>query len=209
MVKNNDARIVDFYEINDINGQYTAYSQGDYNATSTEYPVGSTSRAKLAATDPVYFMSHAEVEFLQAEAWARLNNVSKAQSHYESAVKLAFSRWGKDAAPYIETDGAYVFRPGTVELMVEQIITQKWVASTRCQAWDAFYDQNRTGYPIVSTVPGNEDSYVPGQYTPSLNTSLVGNELPRRLPYPKVSSDNNPNTPKVVSINTKMWWHKK
>lgn len=209
LLKNNDPRIADFYETNDINGQYTAYAQGNYNATSTEYPVGSTSRAKLAATDPVYFMSHAEVEFLQAEAWVRLNDVSKAGSHYESAVKLAFSRWGRDATALLGTDGAYAFKPGAAELMVEQIITQKWIASARCQAWDAFYDQNRTGYPVVSTVPADEPSYVPGQYTPSLNTALVGNELPRRLPYPKVSSDNNPNTPKAVSINTKMWWHKK
>lgn len=209
LLKNNDPRISDFYEVNDINGQYTAYPQGNFNATSAEYPVGSTSRAKLAATDPVYFMSNAEVEFLQAEGWARLNDVTKAKSHYESAVKLAFSRWGKDASSFIAAGGAYAFKTGTVESLVEQIITQKWIASTRCQAWDAFYDQNRTGYPVVSTVAGNDANYIPGQYTVSVNTSLSGSEIPRRLPYPKVSSDNNPYTPKAVAINTKMWWHKK
>jgi len=205
--KNNDPRIADFYEVNDIDGGYTAYLQGNYTATTLEYPVGSTSRAKLAATDPVYFMSHAEVEFLQAEAWARLNDEDKAKSHYESAVKSAFSRWGKNGTSFIEADGAYAFKPGTVEEMLKQIIIQKWVASARSQAWDAFYDQNRTGYPIVRALTDDNDN-VAVYYTPSINSSLVGNELPRRLPYPKVSSDNNPNTPQAVPINTKMWWHK-
>ena len=153
-------------------------------------------------------MSYAECEFLQAEAWARLNNPTKAKTHYDLGVTEAFSRWAKSASSFI-TGGAYEFKTGTVEKMVEQIITQKWVAATRCQAWDSFYDQNRTGYPLMSTVDADDPAYIPGQYTRSITSVLIGNEIPRRLPYPKASSDNNANTPKAVAINTKMWWHKK
>jgi len=208
--KNNDPRIEDFFELTtekDKPAVYAALRQGDYNAPTTDYPPGSTSRAKLGATDPVYFMSYAECEFLQAEAWARLNNSAKAKTHYDLAVTEAFSRWNKSAASFI-SGGVYEFKIGTVEKMVEQIIMQKWVAATRCQAWDSFYDQNRTGYPVMSALDSDDPSYIPGQYTKSITSVLTGNTLPRRLPYPKNSSDNNANTPKAVPIGTKMWWHK-
>lgn len=210
--KYDDPRIEDFYELTTEQGKpqvYASLRQGDYNASTAEYPVGSTSRAKLGATDPVYFQSAAESQFLQAEAWARLNNSAKAKAHYDEGVKLAFSRWGKDGSTFVATGGVYEFKPGTIESMVQQIIIQKWVAATRCQAWDSFYDQNRTGYPTISSVDSEDPSYIPGQLTKSITSVLIGNELPRRLPYPKASSDNNSNTPKAVAINTKMWWHKK
>jgi len=199
-----DPRISDFFELAS-NGNYEAYRQGDYFASSTVI----SSRASLAATDPVYFMSYAEVEFLQAEAFARTGEPAKAAAHYNAGVTASFARWGKNAAPFLAENGKYAFRPGAVESMLEQIILQKWVAATRCQAWDSFYDQNRTGYPRVSTVEPDSPNYVAGHYTVSVNSALPGNELPRRLAYPKNSSDFNPNTPKVVPINTKMWWHKK
>lgn len=198
-----DPRIVDFYELAS-NGNYEAYAQGDFFAASTVI----SSRAVLAAVDPVYFMSQAEVEFLQAEAFARMGKLDKARAHYNAGVTAAFARWGKNAAPFIAAGGKYAFKPGSEQFMVEQIILQKWVAATRCQAWDSFYDQNRTGYPRVSTVEPDNPNYIAGQYTASVTSSLPGNELPRRLAYPKNSSDFNPNTPKVVPINTKMWWHK-
>lgn len=209
--KYNDPRIEDFYELTtqqDKPPVYASLRQGDYNAATTDYPIGSTSRAKLGATDPVFFQSAAEAEFLQAEAWARLNNSANAKLHYNSAVKLAFSRWSKDGSSFVAAGGAYEFKTGSVESMVEQIIVQKWVAAARSQAWDSFYDQNRTGYPVMSTVDADDASYVAGQYTRSITSVLTGNTLPRRLPYPKNSSDNNANTPKAVPIGTKMWWHK-
>ncbi|AIM36100.1 hypothetical protein KO02_04875 [Sphingobacterium sp. ML3W] len=208
--KNNDPRIEDFFELTTEQGKpaiYAGLRQGDYNASTTDYPPGSTSRAKLGATDAVYFMSYAESEFLQAEAWARLNNAGKAKTHYDLAVSAAFSRWSKSATTFI-AGGVYEFKAGTVEKMIEQIITQKWVAATRCQAWDSFYDQNRTGYPVMSTLDSDDPAYIPGQYTRSITSVLIGQEIPRRLPYPKISSDNNANTPKAVAINAKMWWHK-
>ncbi|MDF3077284.1 MAG: hypothetical protein K0S09_1173 [Sphingobacteriaceae bacterium] len=212
LLAKNDPRISSFFYPTDQSTtnpalpKYVGLEQGDYTANGISN--AQTSRAKLDATDPVYFMSAAEVAFLKAEAYARLNNAAQAKTNYDTGVTLAFQRWGQNAAPFIAAGGAYAFVAGTVEKMVEQIITQKWVASTRTQAWDAFFDQNRTGYPAVSPVATTSATYVPGQYTISVNTVLPAGELPRRLLFPKNSSDYNTNTPKVVPESQKMWWHK-
>jgi len=207
---NNDPRISAFYELNNAKVPvYNGLAQGDFAITG--YKIDSVSRAKLAATDPVYFISAAETQFLQAEAWARIGDGAKAKTFYDAGVRLAFTRWGMDATPFLAVGGKYAFDPivlNTAELKIEKIITQKWVAACRCQAWDSFFDQNRTGYPLLSAVPITDPAYKIGQLTVSVNTTLVTGEIPRRLPYPKNSSDFNVNTPLVVPINTKMWWHK-
>lgn len=201
---NADPRIPSFFETT-VAGTYVGLAQGDFNQVGLQ--TNQTSRAVLAATDPVYFSSVAEAKFLQAEAYARLGNVASAKSNYDAGVTAAFSRWSKDASTFIAVGGKYAFVPGTTNQMVKQIIVQKWIAAVRCQAWDSFFDQNRTGYPSISPVPADNVAYVKGDYTVSVNTSLIPGELPRRLLYPKISSDFNPNTPKAVAINTKMWWH--
>ena len=207
---NADPRVAAFYEKNNAKVPiFNGLAQGNYAITG--YKIDSVSKAKLAATDPVYFMSAAETQFLQAEAWARLGDGAKAKENYEAGVTLAFSRWAMDAAPFIAVGGKYEFnltRLNTTEKMIGMIITQKWVAACRCQAWDSFFDQNRTGYPLLSAVPSMDANYVKGQLTVSVNTTLITGEIPRRLPYPKNSSDFNANTPLIVPIFTKMWWHK-
>jgi len=210
LLANNDPRLSAFYELNNAKPQrYNGLAQGDFALTG--YKIDSISRAKLAATDPVYFISAAETQFLQAEAWARIGDGAKAKTNYEAGVRLAFTRWGMDATPFLAVGGKYEFNLAvltTADLKIEKIITQKWVAACRCQAWDSFFDQNRTGYPALSAVPITDLTYKVGQLTVSVNTTLVTGEIPRRLPYPKNSSDFNTNTPLVVPINTKMWWHK-
>ncbi|PWG82668.1 SusD/RagB family nutrient-binding outer membrane lipoprotein [Pararcticibacter amylolyticus] len=191
--------------------EYYGLEQGDYLANED---ISQTSRAVIKPTDPVFFMSAAEVAFLKAEAYARLGNVSEAKTNYDRGVTLAFERWNSaslplNAAPFLASGGKYEFH-STAGLggMLEQIITQKWVAAARSQAWDSFFDQNRTGYPLISNVDTEDDEYVPGEYTIAVNSVLAAGKLPRRLLFPKRSSDYNPNTPSVVPITTPMWWHK-
>ncbi len=202
---NNDTRISDFFETN-VNGDYVGIDQGNFTLTGPL--ANATSRARLAASDAVYFASAAESKFLQAEAYARLGNPGAAETNYNAGVTLSFARWGKVATPYIAVGGAYAFQNTSLDAMIKSIITQKWVAATRTQAWDAFFDQNRTGYPKISAVAAGTPTYVPGEYTVSVNSGLVAGEIPRRLLFPKISIDNNPNAPTPVAINTKMWWHK-
>lgn len=209
---NDDPRIPIFFEKAVVTGsptpwyEYVGLDQGNFNVTGIQ--TNQTSRAVLAATDPVYFSSIAETKFLLAEAYARLGNAANAKINYDLGVTAAFTRWGLSAAPLIAPGGKYVFIPGTTDQMIKQIIVQKWVAAVRCQGWDSWFDQNRTGYPTLSPVPAGDPAYVTGNLTVSVTSSLLAGEIPRRLLIPKISSDANPNTPKAVAINTKMWWHK-
>ena len=65
--------------------------------------------AMLGTTDAVYFMSAAELAFLLAEAYARLNDVAKAKVAYEQGVNYAFERWGYSAAEFVSEGAPYAF----------------------------------------------------------------------------------------------------
>ena len=203
-----------------VYGVYVGIPQGGYTLGAAYG--NKTSRAVLAATDPVYFMSLAEVEFLKAEANVLLSNTAAAKANYENGVKAAFDRWkgAKDASAadvfpatfdvndFIGAGKPYEFNQTSATTMLESIWRQKWVAAVRCQAWESFCDVNRTGYPKAGTVNSQDPAYVVGNFAPSINSVLAAGEFPRRLIYPKTSSDYNANTPPVIPIKTKLWWHK-
>lgn len=213
LLANNDPRIASFYDVSNVAAvPYKGMPQGGQTITQTILPTLSTSRATLSAVDPVYFMSVAESAFLQAECYARLGgNDAKVEAFYEEGVKAAFSRWGYSATDLLA--GAYKLDNTSLDSKMKCIITQKWVAAVRCQAWDAFFDINRTGYPKLGTQytvlqPGwatlNPD-YVVGTLTPSF-ISVIGGSYPRRIIIPQNSLVNNPNAPEPIDIKEKMWW---
>lgn len=198
---------------------YRGLDQGTYGITtfsSNVFPTSVHSRAVLAATDPVYFMSAAESYFLQAEAWARIGDSGKAKTAYETAVKAAFSRWGYDATTFLAAGGAYAFDATSTDTMLNCILMQKWVSSARTDSWNAFFDICRTGIPALGTQTVTDQSriavinssYVTGTLVPSLGSVLLSGQYPHRFLYPKTSSDYNPNTPTVLPLYQKMWWHK-
>ncbi|SEK26998.1 SusD/RagB family nutrient-binding outer membrane lipoprotein [Parapedobacter koreensis] len=91
-------------------------------------------------------LSASEVHFDLAEialkGWG-----GNAESHYNDAIRTSFEAWGV-AADY----AAYIVQPGAAFAnTLEQIITQKWVASwsAACESW---FDWRRTGYPVFETV---------------------------------------------------------
>jgi len=195
---------------------YRGVDQGSYGIpalSSTVFPQACSSRAVLAATDPVYFASAVESYFLQAEAWARLNNAGNAKTAYDNGVKAAFTRWGLNGSAFVAVGGAYEFNPND---MLNSILMQKWVASVRTDSWNAYFDICRTGIPALGTqsvtdltrIAQYNTSYVIGTLTPSLGSVLPAGHFPYRFLLPKTSSDYNPNTPAVIPLDTKMWWHK-
>ena len=224
--QNNDPRAGIFMEprVDDpdpVWGEYVGIPQGGYTLGAAWG--NRSSRARIDANDPVYFMSAAEVYFLKAEAYVKLGNTALAQENYESGVTAAFDRWngetnleGKeviipatfDVASLIGPGMAYAFNTTSEQTMLESIWRQKWIAGVRSQEWESFLEVNRTGFPNAGTVNSEDPAYVVGQFAPSINTVLGAGEFPRRLIYPKTSSDYNPNTPAVVPIQTKLWWHK-
>ena len=203
-----------------VYGDYVGIPQGGYTLGAAYG--NKTSRALLAATDPVYFMSLAEVDFLKAEANVLLGNTADAKTNYDNGVTAAFNRCkgakdkdGKDVFPanfdvntFIGAGKAYEFNQTSATTMLESIWRQKWVAAVRSQAWEAFNDVNRTGYPKAGTVTSQDPAYVVGNMAPSINSVLPAGAYPRRIIYPKTSTDYNKNTPVALPIQTKLWWHK-
>lgn len=200
-----DPRLHNFYNPNEDGTGTTALKAGD---RPTSLKTNQVSIVVLDARDAVYLMSAAEVAFLKAEAYARLGDVANAKANYDQGVTLAFSRWQQDAAPFVATGGAYEFKSSDLDVMLTSILTQKWMAATRCQAWDAWFDINRTGIPALGTTFPDEEGYVWGQLTPVIGSALGAGEYPRRMLYPKASSDYNSNTPAVIPLQAKQWWQK-
>jgi hypothetical protein len=225
LFQNNDPRaavLMERAETPDpVMGAYVGLPQGGYTLGSAYGK--RTSRVLLKADDPVYFMSLAEVEFLKAEAFVLLNDAASAKTHYENGVAAAFDRWRGakdlngletvfpsdiDVNNYIGAGKPYEFKQISATTMLETIWRQKWIAALRSQEWEAFMEVNRTGYPKAGLVNSQDPSYVTGNFAPSMNSVLGTGEFPRRLVYPKTSSDYNINTPVTIPIQTKLWWHK-
>lgn len=183
-----DPRLYYFYD-NNPGGVVTG---GDYgvSADPTE-----TSRLALYATEPVYFSTVDEAEFLKAEAYARLNDAANAKACYDAALAAAFARVGMGASAAAFIDGDYAFAASTSEAMVEQIIIQKWASNVHGLPWEGWFDMNRTGYPSRGT-------------TITSNHGVLADGYPMRFIYSKTSSDYNPNSPTPVDVNVKMWWQK-
>lgn len=202
---NNDPRIASYYF--NTTGSTTAFSsinQGDFLNTSTTF--NTASKSKVLATDPVDFISAAESDFLQAEALERYFSGAGAQAKYESGVTKAFSRLGYSAASYIASGGAYAYPTGNFEQKLEAIITQKRASMPGSHSLEAFFERNRTGYPVISSVYSTSGAYVAGQLVYPLNGVTVGNAFPRRLIFPDSERSKNSNTPTEKAITEKVWW---
>lgn len=92
-------------------------------------------------------LSAAEMHFTLAEMALKGWNVGDAKTHYEAGILNSLEDWG--VANQYNDFIAQVPYDGTVE----QIITQKWVASfsTATESWN---DYKRTGFPVLSVGEG-------------------------------------------------------
>ncbi|RLJ73627.1 SusD/RagB family nutrient-binding outer membrane lipoprotein [Pedobacter alluvionis] len=182
-------------------------NQGDYLGGSAHPEYNDAVNVVVNATDAVPLISLDESYFMQAEARLRYFGGAGAENLYNEGVKTAFSKLGLDGAALLSTTYAY---PASAdkEVNLEAIIVQKWASLFGSHALEAFFEQNRTGYPKTSTVYSTDAGYTPGQlvYTPNGVTG-AGN-FPRRFVYPDFEKSRNANTPAQVPIYTKVWWGK-
>lgn len=201
---NDDARLAAYFTPGPT-GQ-SGLEQGDFN--NTTIAPATPSVARMTATDPFYFFSIDEVYFLLSEAYLRIGNDAKAKEFYEKAVPAAYAKFNVAFdAKKIAKGGVYEYpSTGTLEAKLKVIMYQKWVAMFR-QGYESYLDQARTGYPEKSPVRSTANNYVPGQWTVS-EESVIGNELPKRLPYTSASRDGNINAPASVPVTAKVWWMK-
>lgn len=183
-------------------------------------PLNTTSLYSQAFTDFVYLMNEAEINFLVAEAYARLGNVSQAKTYYEAGVEASFNRWAAStgkASTFIAAGGAYAFDATSTDTMLKCIMTQKWISYAKANSLDGVFDRNRTGIPAISTaqtvrvsnLPKNRTltpGYVLGTLVAPGTTVLASTDYPRRLLVPNASSQYNPNAPQSKALNEPMWW---
>lgn len=189
-----DPRLDSIYAVGSAG--HKALAQGDYLALSTTYPNGILSSGKFRPTDPVYFMTLPEINFLQAEALVRYPSlVGNAKDKYDAGVEASFKYFVlTNASTFTNAGGFYEFNAaGTTDEKLKQIITQKWIASAICEPLEGFFDYNRTNYPTFFTVSKN---------------TAIGNKFPQRLLFPADERSRNPNTPAQVGIDEKVWWAK-
>ena len=195
--ENNDPRRNYFY------GTGNALNQGDFN--NPDIASSSIAIVTLKATDPIYFMSLSESLFLQAEALERYYAGVGAKQKYDAAVMAAFEKYAIDGASFIAPGGEYQYLPGTLDSKIKLIITQKWLANYPANGFESFFDQNRTGYPKVSTVPQSDGAYVPGELAYSIE-GTTGGLFPKRIVYPDIVRTRNRYAPAIETITTPVWW---
>jgi hypothetical protein len=138
-----------------------------------------TSRSKVGVwftspTSPVFFMRHAEVLFLRAEAAERgWNAGGSAKELYEAAVTASMQEYGIAA----EAIAAFLAQPSVsfdaAADKLRLIAHQKWVALYG-QGSEAFAEWRRTGVPTLEPGP----HAAPGG-------------MPRRFPYPNLEESLN------------------
>jgi hypothetical protein len=204
---NNDPRIVSYFgETNPA-----SINQGDYTGNNATYQAAPT--FVQSPTDPVFFISTPESYFLQAEANVRYFGGDGAQDLYNQGVLAAFSEVGLDGSSMIADGGPYEWgnekEDGTTLTPIDQIIRQKWAAAPYGDhGIEAFFDRNRTGFPVISDVYSTDPSYVPGQLVIAKNSVLPDHDYPQRFPFPYDEISRNKNAPPIVPITTPVWWAK-
>ncbi len=192
---NADPRLGKYYGAGNPN------NQGDFENTAT-----GLSLVTLSPTTPVFFISKEESYFLQAEALSRYYGGTGAKAKYDAGVTASITRWGgTTAASFLAAGGDYEFPATGTAAQVEAIITQKWIASFPGNGYESFFEQSRTGYPKVSTVAQSSESYIPGQFSVSVE-NVTGGKFPKRVVLPNNVKSRNPNAPALKAITEPVWW---
>jgi hypothetical protein len=95
-------------------------------------------------TAPTYLLSYHEIEFLKAEAYARLNNIPAAQEALEKAITAAFQKvniglTAAEAEDYFDNQVLSRFNAAPLS----EIMVQKYLAFFEEEATEAFNDYRR------------------------------------------------------------------
>ena len=146
MLANNDPRIPVYAQPTQANAsKYAGMPNGLINDSAGTYlqtasRPGAIFYAQNGGTSqPSYFMTAAEVLFIQAEAAARgLGGLAagQAQTFYNSAITASLEQWGvTSAGSFLTQPGVAFAGPGAAGL--KQIAVQKWIAlyTDGLQAW--------------------------------------------------------------------------
>lgn len=191
---------------------------------------------KVTETDPVVWMTAAEVAFLKAEgALNGWNMGGEARTLYEEGIMLSMGMHGVSAGDYLsctQTRGAFsdskypqfndasfssritVRWSDSPEDHLGQVITQKYIAMYPYGSAEAWAEWRRTGYPnLLPALTWNRD-------VTNISRDASGADIHgyRRYPMPPVEYDvNGTYTNAIVAEdlggadnpNTEVWWARK
>ena len=161
-------------QLGSIEGDYKGVRQGT-GVADNRY--STHSQTAITTGSKIIVMSAAEVWFLRAEAALRNYTSENVENCYKQGITVSFAQWdASGVSEYLEseeTPAAYVDafdkkfdadaptsitpkwdESAPLELKLERIITQKWLAiyPEGCEAWA---EQRRTGYPRLIKVAVN------------------------------------------------------
>ncbi|MCB0469881.1 MAG: SusD/RagB family nutrient-binding outer membrane lipoprotein, partial [Flavobacteriaceae bacterium] len=112
-----------------------------------------------------------------------------------------------DGSPFIASGGAYEYpSSGTFDDKLTAKKKQKWLSNYPDNGYESFFEQHRTGIPVISDVPQSDDMYVPGEFAYSV-TGATGGVFPQRIVYPNTELSRNSNAPSIVEITVPVWWN--
>lgn len=186
-----DPRLAAFFNAN-TDGEYVGGISGSNLSTAADITSNTLCRPVATATMPLCMLTVAETEFFIAEYYARTNNASQAQSHYEAAIEASFASAGVEGAA--ENITQYPYDQANFEKCIG---IAKWIAMSGVNPFEGYCDVRRLGYPTFGTATGDDffdaatgaydvSSYEPGTlYTPIMVFNQVGNnQVLQRWPYP-------------------------
>ncbi len=156
-------------------------------------------------SDPMYFITYAEVALTLAEASLNGWNVSgDATTHFEAGVAAAIDNWvNYDASLSVDggTTGAYITSLGfgaASSADQNRMIGEQYWAATYFNHLESYANWRRTGFPALTPV----------NYT----GNVTGGVIPRRMQYNGGEVASNPNASAAVSAQgednflTRLWW---
>ena len=146
-------------------------------------------------------LNYAEVKFLLAEASLRGWNTSKSvKDYYEDGIKASMDYYKVPTGMinyYIKMLKNNPFSGSNKELILEQIINQKWLANfpNGCEGWADF---RRTDYPKLSNLVLNKSNDVPqGKFIKRIMYPVSEHDLNKEHVYYKLINDKQ---------GLKVWW---
>jgi hypothetical protein len=224
LLENSDYdRLNGMFNTPESGGAHKSLIQGNFNDPDEPAGTNSSSYSKpiMLPTAPVYLMSFTESCLLQAEAIIRYGtgSYSDAKEKYDDGVTSAYLRILTLAGVqpvdqldiingYLNSQYRFPTEGSPLEIFIKGIIIQKWVSLAGIQSLETFFEQNRTHYPEISSVSPDNDNYVPGEFTVSVNNVTSG-KFPKRLIFPESEVSGNPYTPAAKPVWEKVWWDTK
>jgi hypothetical protein len=155
------------------------------------YVLGATRKGEA----PVRLITAFRNYFILAEAALRYGVTGDANTYYQNGIKAAMKSEGltdTEINAYFTANPTIVTLTGTDAQKLQQIITQKYIASVG-NAYEAYNDYRRTGYPVLAS--------------PILTAGDDPTTLPQRFPYTAGEGNTNPNQPNPrPKTNVKVWW---